>query len=83
MKVYVYERDHLVALRKANAGCTLFLRLINLLGVSESKVQMVAPRGTVSALVLVSPLVTSCPWRLLITPRLCSTPLEFVTPSLL
>jgi len=26
MQVYVYERDHLVALRKQNAGCTLFLR---------------------------------------------------------
>ena len=26
MKVYVYERDHLAALRKQNAGCTLFLR---------------------------------------------------------
>lgn len=26
MKVYVYERDHLLALRQQNAGCTLFLR---------------------------------------------------------
>lgn len=26
MKVYAYERDHLIALRKQNAGCTLFLR---------------------------------------------------------
>jgi len=26
MQVYVYERDHLAALRKQNAGCTLFLR---------------------------------------------------------
>ena len=26
MKVYVYERDHLIALRRQNAGCTLFLR---------------------------------------------------------
>ncbi|MDE6998414.1 MAG: fibronectin type III-like domain-contianing protein [Oscillospiraceae bacterium] len=26
MKVYAYERDHLAALRKQNAGCTLFLR---------------------------------------------------------
>lgn len=26
MKVYAYERDHLTALRKQNAGCTLFLK---------------------------------------------------------
>ena len=26
MKVYAYERDHLTALRRQNAGCTLFLR---------------------------------------------------------
>ena len=51
--------------------------LINLLSASESKAQMVVPHGTVSVMVLVTPLVTLCSLRLLSTPRLCSTPLEF------
>ena len=35
--------------------------LNNLLGASESKAQMVVPRGTVSVTVLVTPLVTPLP----------------------
>ena len=46
--------------------------LINLLGDSGSKTQMVFPRGTVSAMILVSPLVTLCSWSSLSPPRLCS-----------
>ena len=51
--------------------------LINLLGASESKVQMVVFCGTVSATVLVTPLVTlflkiaQCSWALLSSLRAC------------
>ena len=51
--------------------------VFNLLGASESKAQMIVSHGTVSATVLVAPLVTLCSWRSLIAPRLCSAPLDF------
>ena len=41
--------------------------LTNLLGASESRAQKIVPRGKVSAVVLVTPLVTPCSWRSLST----------------
>ena len=60
----------------------LVILLINLLGARESKAQMVVPHGTVSAMVLVTPLVTLCFWRSLSDLGLCSTPLEFAVSGL-
>ena len=57
--------------------------LNNLLGASESKTQMVVPHGTVSATVLVTPLVTPCSWRSLRAPGVSSAPVEFVVSGLL
>ena len=57
--------------------------VINLLGASRSKAQMVVPCGTVSGTVLVTPLVTLCSWKSLSTPRVCSAPVEFAVSGLL
>ena len=52
-------------------------------GVSESKAQMVAPHGAVSARVPVIPLVTPCSLWLLGAPGVCSVPVEFAVSGLL
>ena len=57
--------------------------VINLLSASESKAQMVVPRGIVSDMVLVTQLVTPCSWRSLSTLGLCYTPMEFAVSGLL
>ena len=57
--------------------------MINLSGGSESKAQMVAPCGAVSARVSVTLLVTPCSWRLLGAPVVCSVPVEFTVSGLL
>ena len=57
--------------------------LINLLRASESKAQMVVPYYTVSATVLVTPLVTPSFWKQLSILGLCSASLEFDVSGLL
>ena len=51
--------------------------LINLLGASEFKAQMVVPHGTVSVTVLVTSLVIPCSWRSLSIPGGHSALLDF------
>ena len=57
--------------------------LINLLGGKESMTQMVVTCGTINAVVLVTPLVTLCSWRLLSAPGLCNIPVEFALSGIL
>ena len=57
--------------------------VVNPPGATGSEAQMAAPRGVISAMVPVTPLVTLCSWRLLSTPSICSTPLEFMVLVLL
>ena len=57
--------------------------VINLLGGSESKAQMVFPHGTVSTLVLVITSVSLCSWRSISVSGLCLAPVEFSVSGLL
>ena len=57
--------------------------VITLIGSSGFKAQMVVPHGTISATVLVIPLVTLCSWTSLSGPGFCSAPMEFAVSSLL
>ena len=57
--------------------------VINLLGASGSKAQIVVPHGTDSAMVLVSPLIAPCSWRWLRDSKVFSAYVEFAVSGLL